>query len=81
MRRIFWAFLGLGVGVASTVIAARFARRQRQRLAPAAIGREVKGGLIDLARLVTESIAEGERAMREREERLRSEAPQGRRSA
>ncbi len=83
MRRIFWAFLGLGVGVASTVVATRFARRQSRRLAPAAIGREVKGGLIDLAKLVTESIAEGERAMREREERLRSDTGSGkvRRSA
>ena len=71
MRRLFWVALGLGAGVAVAVMSARFARRQADKVAPSRIAREAKGGLLDLAKLVSESIAEGERAMREREDQLR----------
>ena len=71
MRRLFWVALGLGAGVAGAVMIARFARRQADKVAPSRIAREAKGGLLDLAKLVSESIAEGERAMREREDQLR----------
>ncbi|MGZ5352934.1 MAG: hypothetical protein ACXWXK_09255 [Actinomycetota bacterium] len=71
MRRIFWLAVGLGAGVAGAVMTTRFARRQASKVAPAAIAREARGGLMDLARLVSESMAEGREAMREREEELR----------
>jgi hypothetical protein len=71
MRRIFWLAVGLGAGVAGAVMTTRFARRQARKVAPAAIAREARGGLMDLARLVSESMAEGREAMREREEELR----------
>jgi hypothetical protein len=71
VRRVFWLALGLGAGAAGTVLAARFARRQAQKVAPATLAREARGGLMDLARLVSESMAEGREAMREREEELR----------
>jgi hypothetical protein len=80
VRRVFWAFLGLGAGIAGTVMAMRFARRQSRRLAPATIGREAKTGLMDLAKLVTESISEGERAMQERERELKASGPRRRAS-
>ncbi|MGZ8593955.1 MAG: hypothetical protein ACXWYC_11720 [Actinomycetota bacterium] len=71
MRRIFWLAVGLGAGVAGAVMTTRFARRQASKVAPAALAREARGGLMDLARLVSESMAEGREAMREREEELR----------
>jgi hypothetical protein len=80
MRRGFWVALGLGAGATSVVIASRWARRQADRVAPAALAREAKGGLLDLGKLVSESIAEGRKAMEERERELRGEASASRRS-
>jgi hypothetical protein len=71
MRRIFWLALGLGAGAAGAIMTARFARRQARKVDPANIAREARGGLMDLAKLVSESIAEGREAMREKEEELR----------
>jgi hypothetical protein len=74
-RRGFWVALGLGAGAASAVIASRWARKQADRVAPATIAREAKGGLLDLGKLVSESIAEGRRAMEDRERELRAGMP------
>jgi hypothetical protein len=71
MRRIFWLALGLGAGAASAVVTLRFARRQAKKVAPATLAREARGGIMDLARLVSESLAEGREAMREKEDELR----------
>ena len=71
MRRIFWLALGLGAGAATAILTARFARRQAQKVAPANLAREARGGLMDLAKLFSESMAEGREAMREKEEELR----------
>lgn len=71
MRRLFWLAVGLGAGAAGAIVTLRFARRQAEKVAPSRIAREAKGGLMDLAKLVSESMAEGQRAMREREEELR----------
>ena len=73
MRRGFWVALGLGAGATGTVLASRWAKKQAQRVAPSTIAREAKGGLFDLGKLVSESIAEGKRAMDEREAELRRE--------
>lgn len=75
MRRLFWLALGLGAGVATAVMSARFLRRQRDKVAPARLAREARGGMLDLAKLVSESIAEGRQAMREREAELLEEEP------
>ncbi len=72
MRRLFWVALGLGAGVAGAVMTRRFLRTQAAKVAPANLTREARGGLMDLAKLFNESIAEGRQAMREREEELRS---------
>lgn len=71
MRRIFWLALGLGAGAATAIITTRFARRQAEKVAPANLAREARGGMMDLAKLVSESIAEGKEAMRDKEEELR----------
>ena len=74
-RRGFWVALGLGAGATSAIIASRWARKQADRVAPATIAREAKGGFLDLGKLVSESIAEGRQAMEERERELRAELP------
>jgi hypothetical protein len=71
MRRIFWLALGLGAGAAGAVMTLRFARRQAKKVAPATLAREARGGFMDLARLVSESLAEGREAMREKQDELR----------
>jgi hypothetical protein len=71
MRRAFWVALGLGAGATSAVMASRWAKRQANRVAPATIARETRGGLLDLGKLVAESIEEGKRASVERERQLR----------
>lgn len=71
MRRLFWLALGLGAGIAGAVMTMRFARRQAQKVAPSTLARQAKGGVMDLAKRVSESIAEGERAMRDKDQELR----------
>jgi hypothetical protein len=73
VRRLFWLAVGLGAGAVGAVMTMRFARKQAEKVAPARIAREAKGGIMDLAKLVSESMAEGQRAMREREEELRED--------
>ena len=73
MRRLFWVALGLGAGIASAIIGTRFVRKQTAKVAPANLAREARGSMMDLAKLVSESINEGRVAMQERELELRSE--------
>ena len=72
MRRLFWLALGLGAGAASAIMATRFVRKQTAKVAPATLARETRGSLMDLAKLVSESMAEGREAMHEKEDELRS---------
>ena len=72
MRRLFWVGLGLGVGAASTILASRFVRRQTAKVAPATLAREARGSMLDLAKLVSDSVSEGKAAMQEKEDELRS---------
>lgn len=73
MKRPFWIALGIGAGAAGAIMTTRFARKQAARVAPSNIVREAKGGLMDIAKLVSESMTEGQRAMRERERELRGD--------
>jgi len=73
MRRGFWVALGLGAGATGAVLTSRWAKRQANKVKPATLVREAKGGLMDLSKLVAESIEEGKRAMEQRERELRAE--------
>ena len=75
IRRGFWVGLGLGAGATGAFLASRWARKQADRVAPATLAREAKGGFLDLGKLVSESIAEGKAAMAERERELRRDLP------
>ena len=72
MRRPFWVALGVGFGAAGAILVSRWTRRQVQRAKPAAIAREARGGLLELSKLVAESVDEGKRAADERERELRA---------
>jgi hypothetical protein len=78
IRRGFWVAVGLGAGATTAVIASRWTRKQANRVAPATLAREAKGGVLDLGKLVSESIAEGRKAMEDRERELRSAVPDAR---
>jgi hypothetical protein len=71
VRRFFWLAFGVGAGATGAVLASRWARKQAKKVAPTAIASEAKGGLLELSRLVAESLDEGKRAMREREDELK----------
>ena len=73
MKRPFWIALGLGAGATGAIIASRWTRKQAQRVAPTTIAREAKGGLMDLSKLVSESIQEGRQEMERREAELRAQ--------
>ncbi len=73
MRRLFWLALGLGAGAVGAVLTARFARKQVEKVAPSTLAREARGGMMDLSKRVSESIAEGKRAMEEKEKELRAD--------
>jgi hypothetical protein len=75
IRRGFWVALGLGAGATGAVLASRWTKKQATRVSPATLAREAKGGFLDLGKLVSESIAEGRRAMEERERELRARLP------
>jgi hypothetical protein len=81
VRRLFWVALGLGAGAVSAIIASRFVRKQTAKVAPATLAREARGGMMDLARLVSESINEGKVAMQQRELELRTELEDAERHA
>jgi hypothetical protein len=73
VRRGFWVALGLGSGATGAVLVGRWARRKAEAIRPQTLVREAKGGLLDLSKLVAESIEEGKRAMAQRERELREE--------
>ena len=73
MRRGFWVALGLGAGATGAVLTSRWAKRQANKVKPTTLAREAKGSLMDLSKLVAESIEEGKRAMEARERELRRE--------
>jgi len=73
VRRLCWLALGLGAGAVGAVLTARFARNQRQKVAPSTLVREARGGMMELSKRVSESIVEGKRAMEQKEKELRTD--------
>jgi hypothetical protein len=71
VRRAFWVALGLGAGATGVIVSSRWAKRQAKKVAPQTLAREARGGLLDLGKLVSETIAEGKKGMADRERELR----------
>jgi hypothetical protein len=68
VRRLFW----VGVGVTAAIMAARWVRKQRAKYGPANVADRVADGARDLGRLVALSLAEGRKAMAEKEAEIRA---------
>ena len=74
MRRLFWLGLGLGAGAAAVIAASRWTRRQANKVSPVTIAREAKGGLLDLSKLVAQSMEEARRVAADAESRAREDS-------
>jgi hypothetical protein len=72
VRRLFWLAFGLGAGVAGALVASRWMRQQADKMAPAHVAKEMQSNLIDLSKRVADSVAEGKKAMEDKERELRS---------
>jgi hypothetical protein len=79
VKRSFWISLGLGAGAAGALVASRWTRAQARKVAPATLAREAKTGALELSKLLSESLAEGKQAMREKERELREDESASRR--
>ncbi len=71
MRRIFWLALGLGAGATGAILAARWAREQAERMAPANIARQAGGTLRDAGALLAEAASEFRLGATEKEAEVR----------
>ena len=72
MRRIFWALVGVGAGVAIGVSAVRWASRTAERLAPNSLAERAFEAAGDWRVRLAEAFEEGRAAMAEREAELRA---------
>ncbi|MEX2275523.1 MAG: hypothetical protein WEA10_08205 [Actinomycetota bacterium] len=81
MRRLFWLAFGLAAGTVAGVAATRWTRKQADRVAPATLAREAKGGVLEFTKLLSESIEEGKRAMSATEEQTRADLEGSKRQA
>lgn len=73
MRRIFWGLVGIGLGAAVGLQAARWANRTKQRYSPPNLAREAGGKLADLKGRLQDALSVGAEEMAVREAELRAE--------
>ncbi len=72
-KRVTWLGVGFGIGVGTTVVAARKARRQLDRYTPNAMVTRVTDKATDLRDHVTGALTEGRQAAKNREQELRAD--------
>jgi hypothetical protein len=72
VRRLFWALVGVGAGVAIGVSAVRWAARTAERLAPSSLAERAFQAAGDWRVRLAEAFEEGRAAMAEREAELRA---------
>ncbi|HXF57775.1 MAG TPA: hypothetical protein VNO34_09470 [Actinomycetota bacterium] len=72
MRRLFWLAVGLGAGATAAVLAARWARRQTERMAPANLAARAGEVLRDVGTLLEEAAREFRAGMAEKEAEVRA---------
>lgn len=72
MRRLFWLATGLGAGATGAIVASRWVRRQRQKLAPANLGRQAGRAAGEVASRVADAAGEFRLGAAEREAEIRA---------
>jgi hypothetical protein len=77
VRRLFWLAVGLGAGATAAVLAARWARRQTERVAPAALAARAGQLARDLADLLGEAAREFRAGVAEKEAEVRARLEEG----
>ena len=75
LRRFFWLFLGVGVGMGSSLWVTRRVKQVAARYTPERISSDMASSVRTLGRDVRLSIQDGRQAMRLREAELRSDEP------
>ena len=74
-RRIFWLFLGIGVGMGSSWWVTRRVKEVAARYTPERISSDMATSVRTLGRDVRLSLQDGRTAMRQREAELRADEP------
>jgi hypothetical protein len=81
-KRVTWLGVGFGIGVGTTVVAARKAKQQMERYKPVAVVDRTKDTVVDgMVRLrdqLAAAVDDGKVAAREREAALLARRPEGR---
>jgi hypothetical protein len=70
MKRLFWTALGVGLGAASGIIAARKLRQAQDALTPSSMAGALAGALSNLGEAIKDFAADVREGMTEREEEL-----------
>lgn len=76
-KRLFWLAVGTGLGFGLSFWVARFFRSTVERYTPERVSADLASALRQLGRDITEAVAEGRAAMREREAELRQSVATG----
>jgi hypothetical protein len=74
-KRATWLTMGFGLGVGTTVAAARQVQKRVNRYQPRAVANRVTDSLSSLREQLAAAVDEGRIAARERESQLRRRAP------
>jgi hypothetical protein len=72
VRRAFWLAVGLGAGVTTAILVSRWARRQREALAPSNLARQARGTAGDAGTLLRDAAREFRLGMAEKEAEVRA---------
>jgi hypothetical protein len=75
-KRATWLTIGFGLGVGTTVAAAREVRRRVDRYQPNAVVNRVTDSLVSARDQIKAAVDDGREAARDREAELRSRAPE-----
>jgi hypothetical protein len=75
LRRLFWLFLGMGVGAGGSFWVTRWVKQTAARYTPERISSDLADSARGLAADLRLAVADGREAMRQREAELRSQQP------
>jgi hypothetical protein len=76
-RRVFWLFLGMGVGLGSSVWVTRRVKQAAARYSPERLSNDLTTSVRGFRHDLRLSVQEGREAMLKREAELRAELPRG----
>ena len=72
-KRLFWLVIGVGFGFGVSFWVARFIKETVDRYSPERVSSDLAGAIRSFGTDIREAVAEGRRAMQEREAEIRAE--------